>query len=83
MKAMQSRLSLVVPALLAAAWGGAAPQALAQPAYPSRNVQIVVPYSAGGSIDLFSRAIGKRLTEAWGRTVVIDNRPGASGMIGT
>ena len=83
MKAMQSRLSLVVPALLAAAWGGAAPQALAQPAYPSRNVQIVVPYSAGGSIDLFSRAIGQRLTEAWGRTVVIDNRPGASGMIGT
>lgn len=82
MKTMQSRFSLAAPALVAAVWGFAAPDAAAQ-AYPSRNVQIVVPYSAGGSIDLFSRAVGQRLAEAWGRNVVIDNRPGASGMIGT
>jgi len=82
MKTMQSRFSLAAPALVAAVWGFAAPDAAAQ-AYPSRNIQIVVPYSAGGSIDLFSRTVGQRLAEAWGRNVVIDNRPGASGMIGT
>ena len=52
-------------------------------AFPSKNVQMIVPYTAGGSIDLFSRAIAQRLTAAWGRNVVVDNRPGASGMIGT
>jgi tripartite-type tricarboxylate transporter receptor subunit TctC len=72
----------------AAAAGGAlcacavAP-ALAQTAYPARNVQIIVPYPAGGSIDIMSRAIAQRLTEVWGKNVVVDNRPGASGMIGT
>lgn len=82
MKTMQSRFSLAVPALIAAVWGFTVPDAAAQ-AYPSRNIQIIVPYSAGGSIDLFSRVVGQKLGEAWGRTVVIDNRPGASGMIGT
>lgn len=51
--------------------------------FPTRNIQMIVPYTAGGSIDLFSRAIAQRLGEAWGRNVVVDNRPGASGMIGT
>jgi len=45
-------------------------------------VQIVVPVSAGGGTDVIVRALAQRLTEAWGRNVVIDNRPGASGMIG-
>ena len=52
-------------------------------AFPSKNVQMIVPYTAGGSIDTFGRAVAQRLTEAWGRNVVVDNRPGASGMIGT
>ena len=52
-------------------------------AYPSKNIQMIVPYAAGGSIDLFSRAIAQRLGQEWGRTIVVDNRPGASGMIGT
>ena len=52
-------------------------------AYPSKNLQMVVPYAAGGSIDLFSRAIAQRLGQEWGRTIVVDNRLGASGMIGT
>ena len=83
MKTTRSGLSLVVPALCCAAWGCAAPHAAAQSAYPSRNVQIIVPYTAGGSIDIMSRAIAQRLAEAWGKNVVVDNRPGASGMIGT
>ena len=59
-----------------------APHAAAQSAYPSRSVQIVVPYTAGGGADVIVRALAQRLAEAWGRNVVIDNRPGASGMIG-
>ncbi|HTE16550.1 MAG TPA: tripartite tricarboxylate transporter substrate binding protein [Burkholderiales bacterium] len=51
--------------------------------FPARNVQMVVPYTAGGSIDIMSRTIAAKLTEIWGRNVVVDNRPGASGMIGT
>jgi len=55
----------------------------AQTSFPARNVQVIVPYPAGGSIDVFTRAVAMRLTEQWGRNVVVDNRPGASGMIGT
>jgi hypothetical protein len=55
----------------------------AQTPFPARNVQVIVPYPAGGSIDVIARAVAIRLTEQWGRNVVVDNRPGASGMIGT
>lgn len=61
----------------------AATSALAQSAFPARNVQVIVPYPAGGSIDVITRAVAARLTELWGKNVVVDNRPGASGMIGT
>jgi tripartite-type tricarboxylate transporter receptor subunit TctC len=59
-----------------------AQQAGAQ-AFPSKNLQMIVPYTPGGSADLFSRVMAQKLGEAWGRTVVVENRPGASGMIGT
>ncbi len=59
------------------------PAAFAQPAYPSKNLTMIVPYTPGGSADAMSRAIATRLGTAFGRTVVVDNRPGASGMIGT
>ena len=75
-KSRVTRLCVIGCALLVAQQVGAQ-------AYPSKNVQMIVPYTAGGSIDLFSRAIAQRLTTAWGRNVVVDNRPGASGMIGT
>lgn len=51
--------------------------------FPARNVQLVVPYAAGGSIDIMSRTVAAKLSELWGRNVIVDNRPGASGMIGT
>jgi len=69
-------------ALCSAPWWWVAPQAAAQTAYPAKTVQIVVPVSAGGGTDVIVRAVAQRLTEAWSRNVVIDNRPGASGMIG-
>jgi tripartite-type tricarboxylate transporter receptor subunit TctC len=58
-----------------------APQALAQ-SYPARPVRIVVPYSAGGGTDIVARAVGAKLAERWGQSVLIDNRVGANGIIG-
>lgn len=51
--------------------------------FPTRNMQAIVPYAPGGSIDVMTRAIMARLSEALGRSIIVDNRPGASGMIGT
>jgi len=59
-----------------------APSALAQ-AYPARNLTMIVPYPAGGSIDIYARAISQELGKVWGKNIIIDNRAGASGMIGT
>ncbi len=51
--------------------------------YPSRPITLIVPFAVGGSNDIVGRAIGKKLSEAWGQPVVVDNRGGAGGMIGT
>ena len=51
--------------------------------YPTRPIRFICPYVAGGAADIFSRTIGQKLTEAWGQTVVVDNRGGANGGIGT
>lgn len=56
--------------------------ALAQGNYPARPIRMVVPYPAGGGTDTIARMIGQRLTEAWGQPVLVDNKPGASGMLG-
>jgi tripartite-type tricarboxylate transporter receptor subunit TctC len=51
-------------------------------AYPGKPVRIIVPYSAGGGTDIVARAVGQKLSEIWGQSVIVDNRAGASGMIG-
>src|SRR6185436_423668 len=56
--------------------------ALAQ-AYPSKSIHWVVPYSPGGTSDFIARLVGQMLTDAWKQNVVIENRPGANGNIGT
>ncbi|MGQ0751537.1 MAG: tripartite tricarboxylate transporter substrate binding protein [Betaproteobacteria bacterium] len=67
----------------ATAWIAAA-EAQAQPAaaFPTKAIRIVVPFPAGGTSDILSRAIGQKLTEEWKQPVVVDNRPGASANIG-
>lgn len=57
--------------------------AQAQPAnYPNRPVRFIVPYPPGGTTDIVARGIAAKLTERWGHQFVIDNRGGASTMIG-
>ncbi len=50
-------------------------------AYPNKTIRIVVPYPAGGGIDLIARAIGNQLTQRWGQPVVIENKPGAGTIV--
>ncbi len=50
--------------------------------FPSKQVRIIVGLAPGGTTDLVSRILAQKLTEAWGQNVIVDNRPGASGMIG-
>ena len=52
-------------------------------AYPSRPVRIVVGFPAGGNTDIISRAMAQKLTDRFGQTVIVENRPGAGSMIGT
>src|SRR2546423_9947212 len=58
--------------------------ALAQTAasYPNRPITLVVPYTPGSGIDILARVIAPKLNRKWGEPVVVDNKPGASGIIG-
>jgi tripartite-type tricarboxylate transporter receptor subunit TctC len=68
-------------AFLVAALVLAGPAAHAQP-YPSRQITLIIPFAVGGSNDIVGRAIGKKLSDAWGQPVVVENRSGAGGIIG-
>jgi tripartite-type tricarboxylate transporter receptor subunit TctC len=74
------RLSALLPLLALAA---AVPLAHAQSDYPSRPVRIIVPFPPGGAADTLARIYGQRMAEDWGKPVVVENRPGAGGIIGT
>src|ERR1700678_3667621 len=69
-------------ALVAVVLSMGAPAASAQD-YPSQLIKIVVPFTPGGTSDLLAREIGHNLSADWGQPVVIENRPGAGGAIGT
>lgn len=55
----------------------------AQERFPSKPVRIVVPFTAGSQVDIVARELGRKLQDAWGQTVVVDNRPGAGGTLGS
>ena len=71
--------------LLALAACSAASTFAAEPQnqYPTRPVRMVVGFAAGGATDLFARIVAQRLTERWGQQIVVDNRTGAGGSLGT
>jgi len=58
-------------------------EGVAQTPYPAKPIRIVVPFPPGGFSDVFSRIIGGEMSKAWGQQVVVDNRPGAGGNIGS
>ena len=61
----------------------ASPGPVAAMDYPARPIRIIVPQSPGASTDLTARLIGQKLSEAWKQSVIVDNRPGSSGISGT
>ena len=78
MKILRGALTL---ALAGAAVFAATSPARAQEAYPSKPIRLVVPYPPGGASDVTARLLGQKMTESWGQQVVIDNRPGANGIL--
>jgi tripartite-type tricarboxylate transporter receptor subunit TctC len=69
--------SAIAALLIGALAGGAAAQS-----YPAKPVRMIVPFTAGGGVDLNGRALAQHFTEAWGQPVVVENRAGAGGNIG-
>lgn len=76
------RRAIAQASVLLGAGAIALPSVRAQAAWPTRPIRIVGAFAPGGPSDSISRAVGQRLTEAWGQPIVVDPRPGASGIIG-
>jgi tripartite-type tricarboxylate transporter receptor subunit TctC len=72
--------ALTRAALAAGALALASTTAFAQ-AYPNKPVRVLVPYAAGGAVDVLARTVGNALSKTWGQQFVVDNRPGAGGII--
>ena len=84
---MKSNLAMTMVSVLAFATGAQAAQKSASErdvqSYPTKPIRVIVPQAPGGSNDIMARYIGGQLGERLGKQVVVDNRAGAEGMIGT
>lgn len=78
----KGRHTVLALAMVMVACGSAGNPASAQP-YPNKPIRLIVPFGTGGSTDTLARIIGQKLTESWKQPVIIDNRAGSGGNIGT
>src|SRR6266850_2667682 len=71
--------------LLSAVLSGCGPVALAQASadYPHRAIRIVVPLAAGGNVDIVARTVAEQISKSLGQAVIVENKPGASSLVGT
>jgi tripartite-type tricarboxylate transporter receptor subunit TctC len=83
LEAAMKRFALTVCLLSAAAVTTQAFSAAAPAAYPNRVIRLITPYAPGGGTDIMARTISQKLTEAFGQSVIVDNRAGAGGVVGT
>jgi tripartite-type tricarboxylate transporter receptor subunit TctC len=75
--------TIVSSLLLLACIASGSAQDTERAAYPTKPVRILVPFPAGGAVDIVARTLGDELSKRWGQSVVIENRPGAGGTIAT
>ncbi len=75
------RMAACAAALAAATGAAAAGSAVAEPGFPTKSVHIFVPYAAGGAVDVLTRTLCDVVSKQWGQSVVVENRPGAGGVI--
>ena len=80
---MRRALAIALMAMLPFAAAAQTPSTGSGQAYPTKPVRLIVPFGAGGPGDAIGRMIGKQLTESFGQPVVIDNRSGATTLIGS
>lgn len=78
---MTSRRRVLMAAVVGASLSAGVGHVAAQGAYPSKPMRLVIGYPPGGTSDMVARDFAKRLYESWGQPVVVDNRPGASGVV--
>ncbi|MDB5899851.1 MAG: tripartite tricarboxylate transporter substrate binding protein [Ramlibacter sp.] len=77
-----TRRTLTLTAI-AASLAGFGTAALAQGSYPNKPVKIIVAFTAGGPTDVVARLVAQKLTDKWGQQVVVENKPGAAGLLGS
>lgn len=81
---IRSNLAILCLSMCQAAWAQSAAPAVSTAAvhYPVKLVHVIVPFPPGGAADLIARTVATSLQAAWGQSVIVDNRPGAGGMVG-
>lgn len=80
---MRTRKTLAATGLAFALVTALSFMATAQDSFPNKPIQIVVPFSAGSQTDILARMVGKKMSENWGQPVVVVNRPGGGGIVGS